>query len=54
LGLEKTGLQVDNILAELVIFSYQGLDLIFEWLDILDLFLEFADVGLLALAEGAL
>jgi hypothetical protein len=54
LGFEKTGLQIDDVFAQLVILTHQRLDLILEGVDVLNLFLEFTDVGFLALAECAL
>jgi hypothetical protein len=47
-------LQVDDIFTELVVLTYQGLDLILEGVNVLNLFLQLADVGFLALAECAL
>lgn len=54
LGFEKTRLQVDDIFTQLVVLAHQGLDLLLEGVDVLHFFLEFANVGFLALAECAL
>ena len=54
LRFEKTRLQVDDVFAQLVVLADQGLDLLLEGVDVLDLFLELADVSFLALAECAL
>jgi hypothetical protein len=54
LGFQQAGLQVDDVLAQGVVLAHEGLDLILEGVDILDLFLELADVCFLALAEGTL
>jgi hypothetical protein len=54
LGLEETGLQVDDVLAELIVLAYQRLNLILQGLDVLDFFLKLTDICLLALTEGAL
>ena len=54
LGFEETRLQIDDVLAKLVVLANKGLDLVLEGVNVLDLFLELADVGLLALAEGTL
>jgi hypothetical protein len=54
LGFEEARLEINDVFAELVVLSYQGLDLVLEGLDVLDFFLEFTNISLFALAEGAL
>lgn len=54
LGLEQSRLQVDDVVAQLVVFGLQGLIQLTQLLELLDLILELLDVLLLALAEGAL
>ena len=54
LGLEKSRLEVDDVVAELVVFCLQRLIQLAQLLKLLDLVLELLDVLFLALAEGAL
>ena len=54
LGLEEARLQVDDVVAQLVVLGLQGLVQLAQLLKLLDLVLELLDVFLLALAEGTL
>lgn len=54
LGLEEARLEVDDVVAELVVLCLQRLVQLAQLLELLDLVLELLDVLLLALAEGTL
>jgi hypothetical protein len=54
LGFQEAGLQVDDVLAELIVLAGQLLHCVFEGFDVLDFFLELADVSFLALTECTL
>jgi hypothetical protein len=47
-------LQVDDVVAQLVVLSLEGLVQLAQLLELLDLVLELLDVLLFALTEGAL
>ena len=54
LGIEQTGLQVDDVLPQSVVLALQGLVIVRDVLQVLDLFLQFTDIRLLALTERSL
>lgn len=54
LGFDQAGLEVDDVLAEGVILSLDGLEVVLERVQLAHLLLELLDVALLALAKGAL
>jgi hypothetical protein len=54
LGFQEAGLQVDDVLAELIVLAGQLLHCVFEGLNVLDFFLELADISFLALTECTL
>jgi len=54
LGLKEPRLQVDDVVAQLVVFGLQRLVKLAELLELLDLVLELLDVFLFALAKGSL
>jgi hypothetical protein len=54
LSLEQAGLQVDDVVAQLVVFRLEGLVQLAQLLEFLDLVLELLDVLFFALTEGAL
>lgn len=54
LGLEQAGLQVDDVVAQLVVLGLDGLEVLVQQVVVAYLLLEFFDVAFLALAEGSL
>jgi len=54
LGLEEAGLEIDDVVAQLVVLVLEGLVELAELLELLDLVLELLDVLFFALAEGTL
>jgi hypothetical protein len=54
LGLEQTRLEIDDVVAQLVVLRLERLVELEELLELLDLVLELLDILLLALTEGAL
>jgi hypothetical protein len=54
LRLDESRLQVDNVLAQRVIFRLNRLIIIFQRMQFTDLLLELLDVSLLALSKGSL
>ena len=54
LGLEQAGLQVDDVVAQLVVLGLDGLEVLVQHVVVADLLLEFFDVAFLALAERSL
>lgn len=54
LGVKQTRLQHDDVLTESIVLGLQSLVILRHVFDLLDLFLQFADIRLLTLAEGPL
>lgn len=54
LRLDEARLEIDDIVAELIIFCLDSLVALLERVVVTDLLLELLDVALFALAEGAL
>lgn len=54
LGIEQSGLQIDDVLSELVVLGLEGLVVIRDVLELLHLLLELAYVRFLALSECSL
>lgn len=54
LGLEQSRLEVDDVVAQLVVLGLKGLVQLAQLLELFDLVLQLLDVLLFALAEGAL
>lgn len=51
---QQAGLQVQDVLAQLVVFVLQGAEVVLHGLEVFDLLFELLDVAFFALAEGAL
>lgn len=54
LGLDQARLEVDNVFAEGVVLSLDGLEVVFEGVEFADLLLELLDVSFFPLAKGTL
>lgn len=54
LGFEEAGLQVDDVVAQLVVLGLDGLEILVQHVVVADLLFEFFDVAFLALAECSL
>ena len=54
LGFDEAGLEVDDVVTELVIFGLQGFVVFVQQIVVSDLLFEFLDVSFFALSESAL
>ena len=54
LGLEEAGLEVDDVVAELVVLGLKGFEVFAEQVVVADLLLEFLNVAFFALSESSL
>jgi len=54
LGLEQAGLQVDDVVAQLIVLGLDGLEVLVQHVVITHLLLKLFDVAFLALAERSL
>jgi hypothetical protein len=54
LGFDQAGLEIDNVVAELVVLGLNGFVVLVEKSVVTDLLLEFLDVSLFPLSKGSL